>query len=58
MILTLMTALSTFMTILYYTFLVLDEIWKSPVGQAFKEWFEKTKALPNSVVKQNLLGSK
>lgn len=57
MILTIMTALTTFMTILYYTFLVVDEIWKSPVGVAFREWFEKAKALPKSSVKQNLFAT-
>jgi hypothetical protein len=58
MILTIMTAISIFLTILYYTFLVIDEIWKSPVGAAFKEWFEKTHALPKSEVKNSLLGLK
>lgn len=55
MIIEIMTGISLFLTILYYTFLVMDEIWKSPVGKAFKDWYEKTQKLPNSVEKKNLL---
>jgi hypothetical protein len=55
MILEIMSGISLFLTILYYTFLVMDEIWKSPLGKTFKDWYEKTQKLPKSAAKQDLL---
>lgn len=37
---------STFITTLYYTFEVINQIWDSPLGDAFKEWYKKINGLP------------
>lgn len=40
---------STFITTLYYTFEIINQIWDSPLGDAFKEWFAKINAMPKSI---------
>lgn len=46
---------TTTITILYYTFTILNEIWDGPLGKAFREWFAKTNTLPAGPKKIALL---
>lgn len=48
----------TFLSILYYTIMALEQIWEGPIGELFKEWFKKTHQLPKGPQKSALLNKK
>lgn len=52
-----MIPVTMIVTILYYVFAILDEIWQGPLGDAFKNWYKETKGLPSSETRRNLLST-
>jgi uncharacterized protein YukE len=39
-------ALETFLTILYYAFMIVSDLWQGPLGKAFREWYSKLNNMP------------